>query len=164
MQVNRRDRVQAESLDIALRLPAFIENLCQVEGASLQVFRLEMPKDCLVYFDRGHLEQVLWNLCRNALRYSQKEVGSVSIHVVRSDDGRVTLDISDDGKGVLPEAVQKLFEPFNTTDSGGTGLGLYIARELCEANGARIEYLAAEQGGACFRILFGTQLNDEKGG
>lgn len=164
MQVNRRDRVQAERLDIALRLPTFIENLCQVEGVSLDVFKVDMSGSCVVHFDRGHLEQVLWNVCRNALRYSQKQVGSVHIRVVSDADERVTLDIIDDGKGVLPEAVQKLFEPFNTTDAGGTGLGLYIARELCEANGARIEYLAAEQGGACFRVLFGMSMNDERGG
>lgn len=164
MQVNRRDRVQAERLDIALRLPAFIENLCQVEGVSPDVFRVDIAGSCVVNFDRGHLEQVLWNVCRNALRYSQKQAGSVNIRVVSEADERVTLDIIDDGKGVMPEAVQKLFEPFNTTDAGGTGLGLYIARELCEANGARIEYLAAEQGGACFRILFGMSMNDERGG
>jgi two-component system sensor histidine kinase PilS (NtrC family) len=164
MQVNRRDRVQAERLDIALRLPAFLEILCQVEGVSQEVFRLDMPESCTVSFDRGHLEQVLWNLCRNALRYSQKQVGSVNIRVVSDADERVTLDIIDDGKGVLPDAVQKLFEPFNTTDAGGTGLGLYIARELCEANGAHIEYLPTEQGGACFRISFGMQMNDERGG
>ncbi|MFA7400849.1 MAG: ATP-binding protein, partial [Sideroxydans sp.] len=137
---------------------------CQVEGVSLDVFKVDMSKSCVVNFDRGHLEQVLWNLCRNALRYSQKQVGSVNIRAVRDDEERVTLDIIDDGKGVLPEAVQKLFEPFNTTDAGGTGLGLYIARELCEANGARIEYLTAEEGGACFRILFGMSMNDERGG
>jgi len=50
--------------------------------------------------------------------------------------------------------VQKLFEPFFTTDASGTGLGLYIARELCEANGAMIEYKRAIDGGACFRITF----------
>lgn len=164
MQVNRRDRVQTERLDIASRLPAFIENLCQVEGVSLDVFKVDMAESCVVNFDRGHLEQVLWNVCRNALRYSRKQVGSVDIRVANDGEGRVTLDIIDDGKGVLPEAVQKLFEPFNTTDAGGTGLGLYIARELCEANGARIEYLAPEQGGACFRILFGMSMNDERGG
>lgn len=155
MQVNRRDRVQPERLDIALRMPAFIEELGQVEGVSQDVFRLDTPASCVVNFDRGHLEQVLWNLCRNALRYSQKQVGSVTIRLQSNDEGRVMLDVSDDGNGVLPELVQKLFEPFNTTDAGGTGLGLYITRELCEANGARIEYFATEQGGACFRILFG---------
>lgn len=160
MQVNRRDRVQTEHLDLTMRLPAFVENLSQVEAVSPDVFRLVMPESCTVNFDRGHLEQVLWNLCRNALRYSRKQARSVSLRLLCEEGARVTLDIVDDGAGVLPEAVQKLFEPFNTTDAGGNGLGLYIARELCEANGARIEYLPAEQGGACFRIVFGIRRND----
>jgi len=164
MQVNRRDRVQAERLDLALRLPAFVEGLCQTEGVPPEVFRLVLPASCVVSFDRGHLEQILWNLCRNGLRYSRRQVGSVEIRVACDADGRVVLDIIDDGKGVLPEAVQKLFEPFNTTDAGGTGLGLYIARELCEANGAHIEHLQAAQGGACFRISFGMPVDDERGG
>lgn len=164
MQVNRRDRVQAEDINLALHLPAFVENLCHVECVNRDIFRTEIPENCMVSFDRGHLEQVLWNLCRNTLRYSQKQKGSVTIRVAQSDAGQVILDVSDDGQGVMPETVQKLFEPFNTTDASGTGLGLYIARELCEANGARIEYLAAEQGGACFRISFGKRINDERGG
>ena len=61
----------------------------------------------------------------------------------------------DDGVGANADAAANLFEPFFTTDAGGTGLGLYIARELCEANGASIEYRQQEQGGACFRIVFG---------
>jgi two-component system sensor histidine kinase PilS (NtrC family) len=66
------------------------------------------------------------------------------------------LEVSDDGSGVPGDEVQKIFEPFFTTEEGGTGLGLYIARELCEANGAMIEYKRAIDGGACFRITFGS--------
>ncbi|HLY96796.1 MAG: two-component system sensor histidine kinase NtrB [Sideroxydans sp.] len=155
MQVNRRDRVQAETLYLGARLEELVENLCQVEQVSRSVFELRADPACKARFDRGHFEQVLWNLCRNALRYSQKLPGSVRLHAFVSGEGRTVLEVSDDGSGVPADAVQKLFEPFFTTDAGGTGLGLYIARELCEANGAMIEYRRAADGGACFRIIFG---------
>lgn len=159
MQVNRRDRVQAESLELATRLEELIESLCQAEKVSRSVFELQVDPSCRVRFDRGHFEQVLWNLCRNALRYSQKRVGSVRLRAFTAEDGNAVLEVSDDGGGVSGEASQKLFEPFFTTDAGGTGLGLYIARELCDANGAMIEYRRALDGGACFRITFGS--NDD---
>ena len=155
MQVNRRDRVQADVFNLATRLGELIENLCQVEKISRPVFALHVDPACKVRFDRGHFEQVLWNLCRNALRYSQKQTGSVQLKGFVSEEGRTVLEVTDDGAGVPADAVQKMFEPFFTTDAGGTGLGLYIARELCEANGAMIEYKRALFGGACFRILFG---------
>jgi two-component system sensor histidine kinase PilS (NtrC family) len=132
--------------------------LSQVEQVSRAVFDLRIDPAGKARFDRGHFEQVLWNLCRNALRYSQKRPSSVRLRTT-NDEGRMVLEVSDDGNGVPGDAVQKLFEPFFTTDEGGTGLGLYIARELCEANGAMIEYKRAQDGGACFRILFGS--NDE---
>ena len=156
MQVNRRDRVQAERLDLAACMEELAENLSQVEQVPRAVFALQADPACEAWFDRGHFEQVLWNLCRNALRYSQKRPGSVRLRAFVSDAGRTVLEVSDDGAGVPADAVQKLFEPFFTTDAGGTGLGLYIARELCEANGAAIEYRRAPDGGACFRILFGS--------
>jgi len=156
MQVNRRDRLQVEQLNLAACLGELIENLSQVEQVSPSVFSLKVDPACKVRFDHGHFEQVFWNLCRNALRYSQKLQGSVRVQAFVSDEGRTILEVSDDGAGVPVDAVQKLFEPFFTTDAGGTGLGLYIARELCEANGAMIEYRRAPDGGACFRILFGS--------
>lgn len=155
MQVNRRDRLHAETLDLSSRLVEFVENLCQVEQVPREVFVLEVQPGCVVQFDRGHFEQVLWNLCRNALRYSRRQTGSVHLCASTTTEGRTVLDVSDDGVGVSADAVPNLFEPFFTTDAGGTGLGLYIARELCEANGASIEYRQQEQGGACFRIVFG---------
>jgi two-component system sensor histidine kinase PilS (NtrC family) len=155
MQVNRRDRVQAEVFELSGRLEAFVDNLCQVEQVPREVFGLNIDPACVVRFDPGHFEQVLWNLCRNALRYSQKRTGSVRLRASVVGGGKALLEIADDGSGVSADAAQKLFEPFFTTDAGGTGLGLYIARELCEANGAQIEYKRAPDGGACFRILFG---------
>lgn len=156
MQVNRRDRLQAERLNLLVCTEELLENICQVEQVPRTVFSTQIDPACTIRFDRGHFEQVLWNLCRNALRYSQRRDGSVRIRAAVYEDGRVTLEVADDGPGVPADAVQKLFEPFFTTDSGGTGLGLYIARELCEANGAVIEYKRAPDGGACFRILFGS--------
>ena len=65
------------------------------------------------------------------------------------------LEILDDGPGLGAAVLPQLFEPFFTTEASGTGLGLYIARELCEANGAALEYARQAHGGACFRIIFG---------
>jgi two-component system sensor histidine kinase PilS (NtrC family) len=157
MQVNRRDRLNAEEIDLCVRLPLFIDELCQAEKMPREVFALNILANCQARFDRGHFEQVLWNLCRNALRYSQRQAASVQLNVFQSDDGKLCLEVEDDGVGVRADALQKLFEPFSTTDASGTGLGLYIARELCEANGARIEYRHVDMGGACFRITFGLR-------
>lgn len=66
---------------------------------------------------------------------------------------QLMLAVQDDGAGVPAEQQSKLFEPFFTTTADGTGLGLYVAKELCEANGARLEY-RDEQKGACFQIFF----------
>lgn len=156
MQVNRRDRLQTESFNLAEKLGELVDNLCQVEQVAREVFDLKVDAACRVGFDRGHFEQVIWNLCRNALRYSQRLSGSVRLWANVAADGRTVLEVSDDGNGVPEGAVQQLFEPFFTTDAGGTGLGLYIARELCEANGAKIGYRRGKDGGACFSITFGS--------
>jgi two-component system sensor histidine kinase PilS (NtrC family) len=156
MQLNRRDRIHTEGIDLAECLPKFIEELCQAKRLSPSIIQTSFPLECTISFDRGHLDQVLWNLCLNALRYSQQKNGSIQLRSTRLDDGRIILEIIDDGPGIATETVSKLFEPFFTTDAGGTGLGLYIARELCEANGATLEYRTPIEGGACFRIAFGA--------
>ena len=157
MQLNQRDRVRAESLLLSDKLPVFIEGLCQAEHVASNIFNIRVTPDCIVYFDHGHLDQVLWNLCCNALRYCRKQAGSVQLVVRKSVEGRIVFEITDDGNGVPPDSVPQLFEPFFTTAAAGTGLGLYIARELCEANGAELEYVPQNTGGARFRIVFGEQ-------
>ena len=156
MQLNQRDRVHTETQALAQVLHTSIVSLCQSERVALEIFQVEASADCMINFDRGHLEQVLWNLCGNALRYCSKQAASVRLLATRAEGGETVVEISDDGPGVTADSVQQLFEPFYTTSTGGTGLGLYIARELCEANSAVLEYVPRAGGGACFRIVFGA--------
>ena len=156
LQLNRRDRVQKVALNLAEKLPYFVDNLHHTEGFSKGIIEIEVAPHCIVNFDRGHFDQVLWNICRNAVRYSQRQPGSVKLRVSCAEEGRTVLEICNDGAVIPIELVQRLFEPFFTTSVGGTGLGLYIARELCEANGSQIEYRARE-GWTCFRIIFGEK-------
>ena len=97
----------------------------------------------------------MWNLCRNALRYCRREQGSITLGVRPAGRaGSIELSVRDDGPGVAEALRAHLFEPFFTTASSGTGLGLYIAREICEANGATLDYVDSAGGGAQFSVLF----------
>jgi len=152
LQINRRDRAMPETLRLGMTLRQFVERFCQTEKIPAKVVVLDVAEDMTVRFDRHHLDQVLWNLCRNAWRYCRQQEGSIRLRAAFASPGNVVqLDVADDGPGVAKALRTQLFEPFFTTDSTGTGLGLYIARELCEANGATLDYIAAPQGGQ-FRI------------
>ncbi|CAN5420097.1 two-component system sensor histidine kinase PilS [soil metagenome] len=93
-----------------------------------------------VWFDPLHLREVLVNLLANAIRYASKSSGSIRIHAMYDAANRVELHVQDDGAPIPPDVRAHLFEPFYTTSSKGTGLGLYVARELCLNNGAKIDY------------------------
>jgi two-component system sensor histidine kinase PilS (NtrC family) len=150
LELSRRDRVQSEVLDLGLFLPSFVQEFAAQEGIANECFELDLVEGAVVEMDRVHLHQVVWNLLRNATRHCRKQPGSVRVQVLRHLN-RVELHVSDDGTGVSRELQAQLFEPFFTTYSGGTGLGLYIARELCAANGAVLDYI--DRGpGAHFRI------------
>jgi two-component system sensor histidine kinase PilS (NtrC family) len=153
LQLNRRDRAQPEVIDPVSYLNTFVDDFCHVEKVARDVFSLEIDSELPWFFDRNHLHQVLWNLTRNAYRHGQKQRGSVRFCLTQAPmhDYR-QLDIIDDGPGVDPEQRNQLFEPFFTTANQGTGLGLYIARELCEANNAFLDYVDVAPGGQ-FRIL-----------
>jgi two-component system sensor histidine kinase PilS (NtrC family) len=93
-----------------------------------------------VRFDGLHLREVLVNLLGNAIRYASGKPGSIRVFPVLDATGRVELHVQDDGPGITPEVRAHLFEPFYTTSSKGTGLGLYLARELCLNNEAMLDY------------------------
>ncbi len=125
----------------------FVAEFTETEKADPRIFVVRVENTLQIQFDRTHLNQVLWNLCRNALRHCTGRSGSVQITAQPARGGRaVKLDVTDDGAGVPPPVRSGLFEPFVTTSPGGTGLGLYIARELCAANGAELEYVESLAG------------------
>lgn len=150
LQLNRRDRAAADRVALAGWLAAFVEDFSANESVPAGRIGLAAPRDAAVEFDREHLRQVLWNLLRNAVRHARQEAGSVRI-VLNAYSDQVELNVIDDGPGVARAMRGQLFEPFSTTESKGTGLGLYIARELCAANRATLEYVEDMQG-AHFRV------------
>jgi two-component system sensor histidine kinase PilS (NtrC family) len=151
LELSRRDRVQPETIRMRPYLLTFIEEVAQNDNIPSESFLIDAAEDVTLEFDRAHLNQVLWNLLHNAWRHCRRLAGSVRITALRRAN-RVELHVIDDGEGVARELQAQLFEPFFTTFASGTGLGLYIARELCAANGASLEYL--DRGpGADFRIL-----------
>ncbi|MGA7178617.1 MAG: ATP-binding protein [Thiobacillaceae bacterium] len=149
--LNRRDRLRPETIALPDFLSVWLKEWQVAEdlpkNAVITTMRDDLPPIC---FDPHHLRQILWNLARNAWRHSHKQAGSVKISAQRLDN-QLQLDIRDDGSGIPAAARERLFEPFFTTEAQGTGLGLYIARELAEANQARLDEVG-DNTGACFRL------------
>ena len=151
LQLNRRDRIDADPIRLHPWLREFLDEFVANEAAAPERFTVDVASDAWIEFDREHLRQVMWNLLRNAARYAGPEQGAVRI-ALRGYAGRVELSVIDNGPGVPPGRQAQLFEPFFTTEAKGTGLGLYLARELCDANRATLEYVNDSRG-AHFRIL-----------
>ena len=146
LELGRRDRAYREQIDLRLALPILVEEYTLKEKMDAGVVQCEFLGLAKLHFDRSHFHQVLWNLLGNALRHSQGKPGSIRIKAGDAGDGWVELHVIDDGKGIDDSLREQIFEPFFTTHSRGTGLGLYIARELCEANGARLELIDSGSG------------------
>ena len=161
LQLNRRDRAVAERVALDAWLAAFVEDFCANERVPVERIAIEGARGLAVTFDREHLRQVLWNLLRNGVRHARAEPASVRI-VAGAYADQVELNVIDNGPGVARAMLGQLFEPFFTTESKGTGLGLYLARELCAANRASLEYVDDMQG-AHFRILFRQAPGAEAG-
>jgi two-component system sensor histidine kinase PilS (NtrC family) len=158
LQLNRRDRQQPEVIRLHDFVGSMIEEIAQAEGITAGGIVLDINNDLLVMFDRGHLSQIAWNLVRNAWQHCQKRPSSISIAARAGYMGdAVICELGDDGPGVPLEYRAQIFEPFFTTRSGGTGLGLYIARELADANGCALELLPKSPG-ATFRLTFKRAL------
>ncbi len=154
LQISRGDSGEAEPIILPLWLEGFAHRFCaekNLDDNTIVVAGTPMT----VYMDTGHLVQILTNLCENAIAHSEK-AGTALIRLEHGRDpetGKCFLEIIDHGKGIDKFNQQKLFEPFFTTRNTGTGLGLYISRELCEANQARLSYQPGRKE-TVFRITF----------
>ena len=121
-----------------------------------QQLRFDVPgKPLSVQGDPDLLMQLISNMVENALRHTPE--GTTIDMLAAEDADHVVSAVSDNGPGIAPEVLDKIFEPFFTTSHGGTGLGLYLARELCEFNQARMSYQRRPVG-ACFRVSFAVGL------
>lgn len=150
----RRERASPEHVDLNGYVRRFVDEYQQnmsIETDSLETVIGARAVPALV--DLRHLQQILTVLVHNALNYGRLpgEPARVRLRVFQADN-RPMIDVLDRGPGI-PEAVAaQLFRPFFTTSEHGTGLGLYIARELCRANQASLEFVAVPGGGSCFRV------------
>ena len=146
LELNRRDRTNQELIQLENFIFDFYTQFCAVEKISQACFTLTLINaETMISFDRRHLNQILWNLCKNGWRHCKKTENSLELSLSLTEKTKtIHIEIRDDGDGV-PESIRShLFEPFFTTEKSGTGLGLYIARELADANGAKLEYTALD--------------------
>src|SRR5512147_2158141 len=161
LQLTRRDRQDPETIALGEFLHSLIDEITHAENIPQGCITISVPPDLAVLFDRGQLNQIVWNLVRNAWQFCQKTQGSIRI-VARAGymGDAVIFELSDDGPGISGDMRAQIFEPFFTTRPGGTGLGLYVARELADANGATLDLLPKNPG-AHFRLTLRRAVSRE---
>jgi two-component system sensor histidine kinase PilS (NtrC family) len=154
LQTSRRDDIQKEAINLQSWLEKFTEDFQPEKPLNSNPFSCQFEgSTATVHFDSGHLKQIMDNLCTNSLKHGQTlpDAPSIKIRLTSNSENRkVFIDIIDPSPEIKPEAIPQLFEPFFTTSSSGTGLGLYLSKELAELNQAQLEYTkptAAETGG-----------------
>ena len=158
LQLSNRQSVSRDTLDLNDLTSGFCQRFRDENALSDEQLILNIEPAVQAVFDPEHLDQVLWNLCTNAMLHNDGQNIAIMIECWQSDRGVVTIDIVDDGAGITDIDREKLFEPFFSTHQAGTGLGLFIIRELCELNKASIECLENEQG-AHFRIQLASVMD-----
>ncbi len=155
MSISRREQSILEKVQIYSWLYLFINELKSKFKLSDDSIKLIIKnKDLQIKMDPIQIHQVIWNLCENALRYSAgKPLLSICCDI-SNDTKRPYIDIIDYGNGISEDIKDNLFEPFLTTEPGGSGLGLFLARELCEANQAALSLQSSSSEGSIFRVSF----------
>jgi two-component system sensor histidine kinase PilS (NtrC family) len=157
LELSRRKPPSPIRLNLKNWLTEFVTEFRQSMPDAVDIRINVQPATTEVRVDPGQLGQALTNLAVNGLRYSKEKTGRATLAIdggIDQSTDRPYLNVVDDGPGVPDDRVDNLFEPFFTTERTGTGLGLYITREMCEANQARVTYSRDQRGGSCFRITF----------
>lgn len=157
LQISRRKKTDPKEIVLQPWLQNFIIEFTTI-GDSNILFKMDVqPENLTVFTDGDHLQQILTVLCENSIRHCKKnENEKIKIVIAGKmilDTAEPYIEVIDNGPGISEDIAAHIFEPFYTTDRSGTGLGLYIAKELCEASRGTLLYLPTEAG-ACFRITY----------
>ncbi|HEU4622677.1 MAG TPA: ATP-binding protein, partial [Burkholderiaceae bacterium] len=157
LAVSRSARANPEQIDLTVGLPAVVDDFARAHGVRRERITIDVPEAAAVMFDRTHFTQILDNLLSNAVRHASEQDGAIEIVMDAAPTGELSISVIDDGPGVPESLRSQLFEPFFTTFRKGTGLGLYLARELAIANHATL-FLddAGRLSGACFTLRIAT--------
>jgi two-component system sensor histidine kinase PilS (NtrC family) len=167
LQLSRREKSRPDIFD----LNAWLKETVQEFKGALPAMAIELDTDIgsdevLVMFDRSQLHQAVWKLMENALQHAGRDgvAPHVSIQMERlPETGYCLITVKDNGPGIPDEQIAHIFEPFYTTNKQGSGLGLYIARQLCEVNQAELTVDSSPGAGTRFHIrlaLARSEIND----
>ncbi|KGE03721.1 sensor histidine kinase [Pseudohaliea rubra] len=162
LQISRRQPPRPELLNLPEWLPGYLERYRAACDSPCRI-ALDAAPELQVEFDPENLGRVLNNLIDNALRHGAEKTGrrECRLHAHADATGtQVLVDVLDDGHGIDPEDEARLFEPFFSRSAGGSGMGLYLCRELCELNNANLVYHPMDTGETCFRIAMARQAVD----
>ena len=152
LNLSRRSDSTREKINLAAWLNDYLNYFYVENTDSTNKFRLTSNDATLWGFiDPAHLKQIMDNLCQNALRYGRPDLGEIEIRIQKTAHGPC-IEVLDNGPGISPQHLSQLFEPFFTTSTSGTGLGLYISRELAELNQAKLSYYLTDENRSCFNL------------
>ncbi len=155
LQLTRRQQSQPQVNDIVSFLEQFKQDFCHTNQCDF-IIKLPKKKQLSIVFDKSQLEQILVILCDNAMQHAQNEKGNITIVIaVKCSSSKTLLTVSDTGPGIPVENRDVIFEPFFTTLRKGTGMGLFLARDLCEINQARLNLVNTNKG-SCFAITLNS--------
>ncbi|MFT6154903.1 MAG: two-component system sensor histidine kinase PilS (NtrC family) [Bermanella sp.] len=159
LQISKRRSSELKWLDLESWMTKFVNDFTQQNSVAFNVSSLQMK----IRFDPSQLHQVLWNICSNAVRYGLATIHAPIKIEFKQQKHRASIKIFDNGPGISEQELKYLFEPFHTTSASGTGLGLYLVKELCQANHAEVSYCNLPEGGACFEVLFAPDFSHKTG-
>lgn len=166
LQLSRPELPKQELTNLKSWLEAFVDEFSRVQGLAPDWASISIrPEGATVFIDQNNLHQVMWNLCINAKKYGTRQEQNLRIDLrggLSPDLRAPYLDVLDYGPGIDSSIQAQLFEPFFTTSTSGTGLGLYISSELLKNNGGNLSYIPSPADGSCFRIQFPIYQSEDQ--
>lgn len=167
LQLSRRERSRPECVNLSSWGYGFVNDFRQAQPLGQDQLRLVIDqRDARALVDPSQLTQAVWNLVRNAIRYGRQpdQPADITLRIRQANPSQGALvEVIDRGPGIPVPLQKQLFEPFFTTRADGTGLGLYICKQLLGANQASIDYVQVPGGGSCFRIQLAVPQRDLQG-